>query len=170
MEKLRIIYKKVEDLIPYVNNPRNNDSAVDVVANSINEFGFKVPIIIDKSNIIIAGHTRLKAAQKLGIEEVPVIIADDLTPAQIKAFRIMDNKSSEYAEWDYDALKIELESLKELNFDLDLTGFGESEKDKGKYYLVEGDENEIFCSCPAGKNKLKCKHVKTLLGEINGSI
>ena len=82
----------VDKLIPYINNPRKNNDAVDQVASSIKNFGFKVPIVIDKDNEIITGHTRLKAAKKLGIEEVPCIIADDLTPAQIKAFRIADNK------------------------------------------------------------------------------
>ena len=116
---MKIVNLKTEQLIPYINNPRNNDDAVDKVAASIKEFGFKVPIVINKDNIIVTGHTRLKAAKKLGIEEVPCIIADDLTDAQIKAFRIADNKVSEYAEWDEDLLKIELEQLEEMDFDLD---------------------------------------------------
>ena len=93
------------ELIPYSNNPRNNDSAVDAVAASIKEFGFKVPIIIDNYNVIVAGHTRLKAAQKLGLEKVPCIKADDLTPEQLKAFRLADNKVSELATWDFDKLE-----------------------------------------------------------------
>ena len=116
---MNIVNFKVEELIPYINNPRNNNDAVDKVAASIKEFGFKVPIIINKDNVIVTGHTRLKAAKKLGIEEVPCIIADDLTDAQIKAFRIADNKVSEYAEWDEDLLKVELEQLEEMDFDLD---------------------------------------------------
>lgn len=116
---MKILNLKTDQLIPYINNPRNNDDAVDKVAASIKEFGFKVPIIINKDNVIVTGHTRLKAAKKLGIEEVPCIIADDLTDAQIKAFRIADNKVSEYAEWDEDLLKIELEQLEEMDFDLD---------------------------------------------------
>ena len=116
---MKIINLKTEQLIPYINNPRNNDDAVDKVASSIKEFGFKVPIVINKDNVIVTGHTRLKAAKKLGIEEVPCIIADDLTDAQIKAFRIADNKVSEYAQWDEDLLKIELEQLEEMDFDLD---------------------------------------------------
>ena len=110
---------KVEDLIPYINNPRNNENAVDKVASSISEFGFKNPIIIDKNNIVINGHTRLLASKKLGLKEVPVIRADDLTEAQVKAFRIADNKTSEYATWDEELLKIELEQLEEMNFNLD---------------------------------------------------
>ena len=116
---MKIVNLKTEQLIPYINNPRNNDDAVDKVAASIKEFGFKVPIIINKDNVIVTGHTRLKAAKKLGIEEVPCIIADDLTDAQIKAFRIADNRVSEYAEWNEDLLKVELEQLEEMDFDLD---------------------------------------------------
>ena len=116
---MKIVNLKTEQLIPYINNPRNNDDAVDKVAASIKEFGFKVPIVINKDNVIVTGHTRLKAATKLGIEEVPCIIADDLTDAQIKAFRIADNRVSEYAEWNEDLLKVELEQLEEMDFDLD---------------------------------------------------
>ena len=116
---MNIVNLKVEELIPYINNPRNNTEAVDKVAASIKEFGFKVPIVIDKDNVVVTGHTRLLASKKLGLEEVPCVIADDLSPAQIKAFRIADNKVSEYAEWDEDMLKVELEELEEMNFDLD---------------------------------------------------
>ena len=109
---------KVEDLIPYINNPRNNENAVDKVASSITEFGFKNPIVIDKNNVVINGHTRLLASKKLGLKEVPVIVADDLTEAQVKAFRIADNKTSEYAEWNEELLKLELEQLEDMNFSM----------------------------------------------------
>ena len=115
---METITKKVSELIPYVNNPRNNDDAIDAVASSIKNFGFKVPIIVDSNNEIINGHTRLKAAKKLGLETVPVIVADDLTPEQIKAFRLADNKVGEIATWDEDALAVELEELKNLDFDM----------------------------------------------------
>jgi len=92
---MEIITKNIDDLIPYKNNPRNNKDSIDLVANSIKEFGFKVPIIIDKNNIIVTGHTRLLAAKKLGLKTVPCISADDLTDVQIKAFRLADNKVSE---------------------------------------------------------------------------
>ena len=115
---METITKKVSELIPYVNNPRNNDDAIDAVASSIKNFGFKVPIVIDSNNEIINGHTRLKAAKKLGLETVPVIVADDLTPEQIKAFRLADNKVGEIATWDEDALAVELEELKNLDFDM----------------------------------------------------
>lgn len=113
---------KIEDLQPYENNPRINDNAVEAVAASIKEFGFKVPIIVDKNNVIVAGHTRLKAAQKLGLQEVPVIVADDLTEDQIKAFRLADNKVAEAAEWDFKLLEQELAAIdmnmEQFNFDL----------------------------------------------------
>lgn len=124
---MEIVFRKTDELIPYINNPRNNKNAVDKVASSIKEFGFKVPVIIDRGNVIVTGHTRLLAAQKLGIAEIPCILADDLTPAQIKAFRIADNKVSEFSEWDEEMLKTEFEELGELDFDLSLTGFGDDE-------------------------------------------
>lgn len=111
MKQERMFYKKTDELIPYINNPRNNDQAVDAVASSIKNFGFKVPIVIDSKNEIINGHTRLKAAKKLGIEEVPVIVADDLTEDQIKAFRIADNKVAELADWDEELLLAELDMI-----------------------------------------------------------
>ena len=119
MKEMKIEYKNIDEVIPYENNPRKNDDAVDYVANSIKEFGFKVPIIVDKNNVIVTGHTRLKAAQKLGLEKVPVIYADDLSEDQIKAFRIADNKVSEFSTWDLDKLNIELEDI-----DIDMSDFG----------------------------------------------
>lgn len=113
----------IDEITPYVNNPRKNDNAVDKVAASIKEFGFKVPLVIDKDNTVVTGHTRLKAAKKLGLKAVPCIVAEDLTDAQIKAFRIADNKVNEYSEWDIEKLNIELEGLEELDFDLDNLGF-----------------------------------------------
>ena len=138
---MNIIKIKTEDLIPYVNNPRNNENAVDKVASSIAEFGFKSPIIIDKNNVIINGHTRLLASKKLGLKEVPVIKADDLTEAQVKAFRIADNKTSEYSKWDNELLKLEIDTLKDLDFDLELTGLKEYEIDS--LYLEFNDFNDL---------------------------
>lgn len=111
------------DLKPYENSPRLNEDAVDLVAASIEEFGFKQPIVVDKDLIIIAGHTRWKAAQKLGLETVPCIQADDLTPAQVKAYRLADNKVAEAAQWDPDALQFELEELDNMDFDMEPFGF-----------------------------------------------
>ena len=134
-----VIEVYTEELIPYANNPRNNDSAVDAVANSIKEFGFKVPIVIDRNNFVVAGHTRLKAAKKLGLDKVPVVVADDLTDEQVRAFRLADNKVSELATWDMDKLNLELEYLedfemKDFGFKPATTRFDRDE--------LEGDERQ----------------------------
>lgn len=107
-KEINIVYKSVDELIPYVNNPRDNAGAVDAVASSIKNFGFKVPIVVDKGNEIVTGHTRLLAAKKLGLDKVPVIVADDLTQNEVKAFRLADNKVGELAQWDLEALENEL--------------------------------------------------------------
>lgn len=117
--------KKIEmlptgSLKPYDKNPRKNDNAVDAVANSIREFGFKQPIVVDKNMVIIVGHTRWKAAKKLGLKEVPVIVADDLSEAQARAYRIADNSTGDLAEWDDNLLEYELESID----DFDMSDFG----------------------------------------------
>lgn len=117
---MEVIDKKVAELIPYAKNPRKNDQAVDAVAASIKEFGFKVPIVIDGDGVIVAGHTRLKAALLLGLETVPCVVADDLTEDQIKAFRLADNKTAELAEWDYALLDEEIAELT----DIDMSQFG----------------------------------------------
>lgn len=126
---MEILNRKVAELIPYEKNPRNNDKAVDRVAESIKQFGFKVPIVVDSSGIIITGHTRLKAAQKLGLETVPVIVADDLTQEQVTAFRLADNKVAEYSTWNEELLIEELMKCGEFNmealgFDMDLLDQG----------------------------------------------
>ena len=113
----------IERCIGYARNPRKNDHAVDKVASAIREFGFRVPIVAKSDGTVVDGHLRLKAAAKLGLTEVPVILADDLTDAQIKAFRLSVNKVSEFAEWDIDLLKLEFEDLDAAGFDLTLTGF-----------------------------------------------
>lgn len=118
---MNIVEKNIDEIIPYINNPRINDNAVDKVAASIKEFGFKVPCVISSDNVIVTGHTRIKAAKKLGMETVPCIIADDLTDAQIKAFRLADNKVAEFSEWDFEKLEIEFEGL--ADFDLEDFGF-----------------------------------------------
>lgn len=122
---MEIINKKLEEIKIYEKNPRKNDDAVEGVANSIKEFGFKVPIIIDKNNVIVAGHTRYKASKKLGLTEVPCIVADDLTEEQVKAFRLADNKTNEKASWDLDLLGDELKDI--LNLDMTDFGFNEFE-------------------------------------------
>lgn len=120
---IKIIEKDINELVPYENNARINDKAVDIVANSIKEFGFRNPCIIDKNNVLVAGHTRVLACKKLGITKVPCIVADDLTEEQIKAFRIADNSSAQVAEWDMEKLMKELDSI-----DYDMAQFGLAEQ------------------------------------------
>lgn len=113
---IEIVMRKIGELKPYENNPRHNDMAVDAVAVSIQQFGFKNPVIIDKDGVIVAGHTRYKAAKKLGITDIPCISADDLSDEQIKAFRLADNKTAELAEWDEDLLGKEMQGI--INIDM----------------------------------------------------
>jgi site-specific DNA-methyltransferase (adenine-specific) len=132
-----IVLKKLTDIRPYEKNPRKNDEAVKYVAESIKEFGFKVPIVIDKDGVIVAGHTRYKAAKKLNLKEVPCIVADDLTDEQIKAFRLADNKVAEKAEWDFELLGDELDDL--FTFDMTLFGFDEFAEEEEPAEIVEDD-------------------------------
>ncbi|NEU28820.1 ParB N-terminal domain-containing protein [Paenibacillus polymyxa] len=127
---MEIKFVNVEMLVPYIKNARNNEKAVDYVATSIQSYGFKNPILIDSNHEIIAGHTRLLAAKKLGLKQVPTILVDDLTPEQVRAFRIADNKTAEYADWNFELLAQELEELKLADYDLSLTGFDMSECEK----------------------------------------
>ena len=117
-KNLNVKMVSVGDVVPYEKNPRLNDQAVDAVASSIREFGFKVPIVVDGKGVVVSGHTRLKAAKKLGLDEVPVIVADDLDDTKIKAFRLADNKVAELADWDESLLIKELEELDDLNYDM----------------------------------------------------
>ena len=136
---MQICNMKITDIIPYDKNPRLNDGAVEAVANSIKEFGWRAPIVVDKDMVIICGHTRLKAAIQLGLEEVPVHIADNLTPEQVQAYRIADNRTGEIAEWDYSLLPVELKELQDSDFDLSLLGFDADELDK----LLNGEEENV---------------------------
>jgi DNA modification methylase len=117
----------IDRLIPYAQNPRRNDAAVDAVARSIQEFGWRQPVVVDQDGVVIVGHTRLKAARKLGLPQVPVHVATDLSPAQIRALRIADNKTADIATWDMDLLPLELRELEGLDFDLSLLGFSADE-------------------------------------------
>lgn len=116
---MQIIYKKIDELIPYENNPRHNDQAVEAVAESIRQFGFRNPIIIDKDNVIVAGHTRQKAAKQLGMTEVPCIMTDDLADEQVRAYRLVDNKTNELSSWAFDLLGSELDKI-----EIDMSSFG----------------------------------------------
>ena len=157
MSELRLEYLPVSELIPYIKNPRKNDAAAEKLVPLIEEFGFKIPILVDEKNNkneIIAGHTRLKAALLLGIEKVPVIFADDLSPEQVKAFRIADNKSSEWAEWDISLLTEEISDLKESGYDMELTGFSEIEIDSflPSYEDNSPADNSIYGGSNGGGN------------------
>ena len=151
---MEIVLKKIDELIPYENNPRINDEAAKYVAESIRQFGFKVPMVIDKENVIVAGHTRFKAAMELGMEEVPCIVADDLTEEQVKAFRLADNKVGEIAQWDNRILELELADLEDLNFEMGDFGFDTFEGtdvDLGEFFEpAEQKEKE--------PKKIQCPH------------
>ena len=138
---MQIYDKRLDEIKPYENNPRHNDNAVDAVANSIREFGFKVPLVVDSDGVIVAGHTRYKAAKRLGLKTVPCLVADDLNEEQINAFRLADNKVGELATWDLGTLKVELDNIGEV----DLSGMGfdltiHDEYTDGKEFF-ERDEN-----------------------------
>ena len=151
---MNIIEKPINEVIPYEKNPRINDNAVPAVMKSIEEFGFKVPIVIDKNGIIVTGHTRLKAAKKLGMKTVPCIVADDLTPEQIKAFRLADNKVAEAAEWDMELLNEELDGI--IDIDMSDFNFGDITDSPSSEDVVEDD----------GENIELPSEPKTRLGDI----
>ena len=124
---MKIEMRSIAGIRPYENNPRSNDAAVDAVAESIREFGFRQPIVVDGDGVIVVGHTRYKAALKLGLAEVPVHVADGLTPAQLKAYRLADNQTARLSEWDQEKLIRELTELQSMDIDLDVTGFSSGE-------------------------------------------
>lgn len=151
---MQVIERKIEDIRPYENNPRDNSKAIDAVAASIKEFGFKVPIVIDKDGVIVTGHTRYEASKKLGLKKVPCIIADDLTGEQVKAFRLADNKTAELADWDYNILELELDDIEEL----DMSDFGfnntdisdeDNQQEMKDIDLTEKRGGSKECECPA---------------------
>ena len=140
-----ITFRPIDDLKPYDKNPRLNDGAVEAVAKSLREFGFRQPIVVDGDDVIIVGHTRWKAAKLLGLAQVPVHVADNLTPEQAKAYRIADNQTATIAEWDMELLPIELGELKALDFDMTLLGFDPDElieamAPRGTEGLVDEDD------------------------------
>ena len=154
MKKLEIKYIPIDNIKPYKNNPRLNEDAIPYVMNSIKEFGFKNPIILDKNNVIVAGHTRLESAKRLDMKEVPVIYVDDLTEEQVKAFRLADNKVAEKSLWDYTKLDEELDSI--LDIDMSMFDFDINTDDLKLDYDNENeveDINKKLCRCP------KCGHI-----------
>jgi len=138
---MRVEMWKIEKVIPYKNNPRENKKSIRVVANSISEFGFQQPIVVDSEGVIVAGHTRYHASQLLRLELVPVVVADKLTREQVTAYRLADNRTSEDSAWVDDKLADELASLAEVNYDLSITGFTDKELDKllNPQEVVEGE-------------------------------
>lgn len=160
---MEIKYFTLSEIKPYERNPRKVDRAVDYVANSIREFGFKVPIVVDRQNVIVCGHARYKAAKKLKLESVPVIVADDLTEEQVNAFRLIDNKTQELSSWNFSKLIEELDALTD-EFNMQLMGFNEQDKKKpssgsgeAEQNLDEGEEldlgdfedEQFKCTCPS---------------------
>lgn len=141
---MEIIELPIKALKPYKRNPRRNDKAVEYVANSIRQFGFKVPIVIDENYEIVCGHTRWKAAKVIGLESVPCIMADDLNEDQIRAFRLADNKTAEMADWDFDLLEMEFNDIDPELFDMSDFGFFQDDEteDKAPTEVTEDDFDE----------------------------
>src|SRR5881227_981143 len=141
---LQIQIWAIDKLVFYVRNPRKNDAAVDRMVASIKEFGFKIPVLARSDGEVVDGHLRLKAARKLGIAEIPVILCDEWTPTQVKAFRLMVNRSVTWADWDEELLALELQEIQEADFDLTLTGFDDREIDD----LLALDDEEKANAAP----------------------
>ena len=148
-KNMTIVMKNIAEIKPYENNPRHNESAIDAVASSIKEFGWKQPLVIDKDNVIVVGHTRWLAAKKLGLNEVPCLIASDLTDEQIAAYRLADNKTNELATWDFEKLKTELESISDI--DMSQFGFEELEASLDDVKDDEFDEKGAISETPYSK-------------------
>lgn len=142
----KITLMALSDITPYENNPRNNEEAVEKVANSIKEFGFNQPIVVDKDNVIIVGHTRYLAAQELGLAEAPVIVVGNLSDEQARAYRLADNKTGELAGWDFEKLALELEQIEDIN----MSDFG----------FVEGSDLDINDDDFLSDNQIKEKEPK----------
>ena len=167
---MNIIEKRVKDLKPYEKNPRLNDDAVKYVAESIKEFGFKVPIVIDKDNNIVCGHTRWKACKKLKIETVPCVVADDLTEEQIRAYRLADNKVGEKAEWDLALLDTELAEIETI--DMTLLGFDEpitGDEFGTDFELPDGDKSE-FCQITFHVHENQKEFILGVCDSVKGQI
>lgn len=172
---MKVVEKQLKELRMYENNPRNNDQAVEEVAKSIQEFGFKVPMVIDTNNVIVCGHTRYKACLKLGINSVPCVVADDLSPDQIKAFRLVENKTNEIASWDFDKLNEELNLIQMdmSEFEFDVPDFSnmtyEDDYEEEQDVKAKTKQGNIF---RLGRHRLMCgdstseNDVKKLVGNV----
>ena len=153
---MEIVYKKTSKLKPYENNPRFNDDAVEYVANSIKEFGFLVPIIVDSNDVIVAGHTRWKASLELNIKEIPCIVADDLSEEKIRMLRLADNKVAEISVWDYERLQQEILALEDYKLDL-------FDIEKIDIDFVNGDEVIEEVADKPIKDCYLCPHCKAVI-------
>ena len=175
---MQIQSMKIDEVKPYPNNPRNNDDGVEAVANSIKEFGWQQPIVVDKNNVIIVGHTRYKAAKKLGMDKVPVVVADGLSPEQVKAYRLADNKTGELTDWDMGLLDDELADIADIDmsdfgFDLDL-GDDEAkvQEDDFDEEVPEEPKSKLGQIYQLGRHRLMCgdstnpEMVKKLVGGV----
>jgi ParB-like chromosome segregation protein Spo0J len=151
MDKLKVQYISINNIVPYENNPRNNQDAIPAVIESIKQFGFRNPMILDKENVIVAGHTRYEAAKALGMTEVPVIYADDLSEEQVRKFRLVDNKTAEFAGWDFSKLEEELESLNFDDYDWGFNTSGENVDIDGLF--TDAPEKE-----PEKPKQIQCPH------------
>lgn len=147
----------IDKIVPYENNPRKNDDAVDYVANSIREFGFQQPIVVDFEGVIIAGHTRYRAAQKLGLTELPVVVADGLTDEQAKAYRLADNKTGEAAGWDWQKLNEELEDIDWFTIDMEKFGFSAG-VDIDSFFEDAAESGESGTGEPSELKEVQCPH------------
>lgn len=168
---MNIIDKKISELKPYEKNPRKNDAAVSAVANSIREFGFKVPVVIDKDEVIVAGHTRYKAALSLGLQKIPCVVADDLTSEQVKAFRLADNKVGEIAEWDVNMLEAELSEIEDVDmglfsFDVDTI----SDADFGEDFSLPDGEKPEICTMSFTLHQKQKELVEYALGVVQDDV
>lgn len=165
-----IVQKRIDEIHPYERNPRHNDDAVKYVKRSIERFGFKVPIVIDRDGTIVAGHTRYKASLELGLETVPCVVADDLTDRQIKAFRLADNKTAEKSSWDFNILGEELGDL----FDFDMSEFGfdvdvVSPDEFGTDFGLPDDDEKNICQMTFTFSKEQADAVKSAMDSIDVS-
>lgn len=167
---------KIDEVKPYPNNPRNNDDGVEAVANSIKEFGWQQPIVVDKDNVIIVGHTRYKAAKKLGMDKVPVVVASNLSDEQVRAYRLADNKTGELTDWDMGVLDDELADIADIDmsdfgFDLDLDDDEvEVQEDDFDDEIPEEPKSKVGQIYQLGRHRLMCgdstnpEMVKKLVG------
>lgn len=162
---MKIVEMKVADLIPYERNPRHNDEAVDYVAESIKQFGFNVPIVIDKDNTVVCGHTRLKAAKKLKIKTVPCVVKEDLTEEQIRAYRLADNRSAEKATWDIELLDMELAEIETI--DMQLLGFDDVQEEAEPPQNLDDDtEKQSVVITLNIKNYVDYEPIKQKISEL----